>query len=198
MKNREKIYKSITHAAVSDSQNHSRPSTSNNYSSGVIVTDKDNGALFSAHSHSASSTSINCSTEAITVNKDDESTHTEVEWNDFADDFQINDQDLAKIDQLHQSEVPESSAPAFTTAKNKKVLVSLKRSTLAKHFTTKPSISVSFKGSENEPPLKKSKMNEETNILQPVNSADQEAQNNTDVNSAFNENSSIKYENCVF
>ena len=124
-----------------------------------------------------------------------------MDWNNFSDEFEVNEQDLVVIDQLNQSVVPESSAPSFRTAKNKRILVPCnQQSTLPKHFTSKPPVTVSFKGLENEPPLKKSKnsevetytsrpslqclLNQEIHNNTDVNSSDQAIQKSTDVNSS--------------
>ena len=77
MKNRQKIYESITPAAVSDGQSNPQPSTSNN-----------------------------CSTEIIIANNDKKTTNTGMDCNNFSDDFESNDEDLAAIDKLDQSNVP--------------------------------------------------------------------------------------------
>ena len=136
MKNRQNIYESITHAAVSDVQYNPQPSTRNN-----------------------------CSTETNISNKDIKSTYKGVDCNNFSDDFGMNVEDLAVIDKWNQSKVPRSPTTSFTTANNIKILIIRnEQSTLPTHFTAKPPVTLPYKGSENKPPLKIRKLIEaETN-----------------------------------
>ena len=164
MKNRQKIYESITHAAVSDVQYNPQPSTSNN-----------------------------CSTETNIANNDIKSTYTGLDCNNFSDDFEMNDEDLAAIDKLNQSEVPRSPTPSFTTANNKKILITRnKQSTLPTHFTAKPPVTLIYKGSENKPPLRIRK------LIEAETHTSEQTLESLSTNPAFNNNTCNKYENCVF
>lgn len=83
--------------------------------------------------------------------------------------------------------------PSFRTANNeKRLLTCYDQSTRPTHFMKKPPISVFANGSENQPPIKKRKV-EEANTQGTKQTS--EALSTT---SATNNNPSNKYEDCVF
>lgn len=59
-------------------------------------------AVYDGQSNPQQSTSKNCSTEIIIENNDKKSTYAGVDCNNFSDDFEINDEDLAAIEKLNQ------------------------------------------------------------------------------------------------
>ncbi|XP_046589723.1 uncharacterized protein LOC107216981 [Neodiprion lecontei] len=95
MKNREKIYESITYATAS------------------TVTDPE---------PSTSSAKNDCSVKITNPKNSDEPSHAKVDFHTFSDDFEIDDEDLARIDELDEPEIPKSPQVFFRTASNKKIL----------------------------------------------------------------------------
>lgn len=113
LKNREKIYNSITHASIS-APTHLQPSTS----------------------------TTNHSTPKVpTTENDNKSTGAELDPINFSDEFEINEEDLAKIDELDHPEVlNRSPTPSFRTANKKKMVINNRQSTHPTHFLSKPPI----------------------------------------------------------
>ncbi|XP_057322774.1 uncharacterized protein LOC130666104 [Microplitis mediator] len=132
LKNREKIFDSIIHAAKPSDQLNPQPSTSGSDSTAII-----------------------------NKNMNKKSQHEEAEFDCF-DDFDINDQDLAVIDELSESQIPESPTPFFTSAKSKKILTCNNQSQSTTHFSFKSSVIISSTASENIPPSKTFKSDAKT------------------------------------
>lgn len=132
MKNREKIYKNITHAAISVDHQNPQPSTSNNCLNDVVIT-----------------------------NEKTASTHRDLHCDNLSDDFVIHEDNLAEIDKLDQLKMPESLIPSITTMRNKKILTTNdNRSIPPTHSTKKPPVLVFSIEKENKPPLKKMRKEE--------------------------------------
>lgn len=180
MKNREKIYECITNTTVSNDHLNPQPSTSKNYSSGIV-----------------------------TANKNLKSTGQDVNSDDFSDDFIISENDLVTIEKLNQLTTPEPPITSITTRTKKKVLTEYNKQSTSTHFMAKPPISVFAKKQENEPPLKIRK-NYETNTDTSKLSSECVSTNLNLNNQIMNHQncifsgdiisncSNIKYENCVF
>lgn len=75
-----------------------------------------------------------------------------------------------------------------TTANNKKLPVANNKQLKRAHFTTKPPINVFATGKENQPPIKKIK-------IDPIQTASSEKSSNS---ASYANNLCNKYENCVF
>lgn len=154
LKNREKIYESITHASIS-APTRSQPSTS---------------------------TTNDLTPKVPTTKNDNKSTDAGINPINFSDEFEINDEDLAKIDNLDQPEVLNSSpTPSFTTANNKKIVINNRQSTLPTHFLTKPPIKIFSKKSETKQPQNETATHASEQIPKFLST-----------------NPSVVYENCVF
>ncbi|XP_057319465.1 uncharacterized protein LOC130663914 [Microplitis mediator] len=137
LKNREKIFQKITHAAVSNIQNNPQPSTS-----------------------------AKCSTNINFANNNQKSTGAEEVCDHFSEDFDFSAQELAAIDNLNQFEVPKSPTTAFTAA-NKEKIPSTPNKQLKRfnHFTTKSPVDVFSKGQENPPPIRKNRIISDETII---------------------------------
>lgn len=163
MKNREKIYESITQAAISVDHQNPQPSTSKKYLNDVMITDENT-----------------------------ESTHTDLHCDDFSDDLVIDENDLDEIDKLDQLKVPESLIPSITTTRNEKIVTTNDNRQIPPTYSTKkPPVSVFSTEKEKKPPLKRMKKEK------PKTHTNEQFSECLSTNSSF-QNSSIKYENCVF
>ena len=134
--NRQKIFDSITLAAEAGAQSNPQPSTSGTNTTKPISTDQSK-----------------------------QSTQIEVDCDTFSDNFDLDDDTLTAIEQSFVSEKPKSLLPFFTTANNKSNINSKQQTTNPQtarpsHYLRKPPISVFSCGKENEPPLKKHKVQE--------------------------------------
>ncbi|KAK0076094.1 hypothetical protein PV326_011076 [Microctonus aethiopoides] len=95
-----------------------------------------------------------CSPESITTRIDNQSTYVGINFKNFFNQFEINDKDLVKIDELDQPDIPDrSEIPSFTTTNNEKILATHNRqSTKHTHFKKKPPVRIFSKKLEYEPP----------------------------------------------
>ena len=129
--NRLKIFDSITLAAKAGAQSNDQPSTSGTNT-----------------------------TQPISTDQSEESTQIEVDCDNFSDNFDFDDDTLTAIEQSFVSEKPKFLLPLFTTA-NKEINITTNPQTARpSHISRKPPISVFSRGKENEPPLKKHKVQE--------------------------------------
>lgn len=131
--------------------------------------------------------STSAAEETIT-NNPEKSTNVAHDSSNFSDELEINEEDLAKIDELDRVEVPSTPIPSFTTANNKKILVDHNRQpTLPTHFLRKPPIKIFPEQSENKPVETESHINERNQIPKFM-----------PTNRTGHENPTIVYQNCVF
>ncbi|XP_066585168.1 uncharacterized protein [Prorops nasuta] len=134
-----------------------------------------------AQSNPETSTSNNRSINIINSSNDKESTCTTKNFNNFTDDFEINDEDLAAIDKISQSPAPSS----FATANNKNMFTNCDKERRSTHFTTKPPI----------------KVFPERSVIKPLQQSNKTIEKESQVlstNPAFNQIPQNKYEKCVF
>ena len=190
--NRQKIFDIITLVAKAGAQSNPQPSTSGTNTTKPISTDQSK-----------------------------ESTQIEVDCDNFSDNFDLDDDPLTAIEHSFVSEKPKSLLPFFTTANNKEINITTNPQTARpSRFLRKPPISVFSRGKENEPPLKKHKVQEisiaknnqesvstSTNIVTNKQKSESTSTNNktnelvsesTSISSITSKNPNVKYENCVF
>ncbi|XP_077260513.1 uncharacterized protein LOC143896488 [Temnothorax americanus] len=176
LKNRQRIFDNITHAATSNA------STSN------------------AQSNPQPSTSKNNAASAIGIDRNEASIPLEIGYDDFHEEFEVDNDALAELEKLippEESILPKEptlpkklilpgqskQSPTFFYAGSKRKIVVNANSESIKptHFMNKPPISVVHCQKENKPTER-----------------DNQASDLTSTHSAKIKDSSIKYENCVF
>lgn len=113
--------------------------------------------------------------------------------NDFPDNYEIEDEDLAAIETLAPLNTPKSQISSFTRGNNRKILLPYnKLSERPKHLTLKSPISVFSQRSESEPPMRKIQIKlTETRKSEPISKT-------PPTSSDMNDNPRIKYENYIF
>lgn len=97
--------------------------------------------------------------EVIIPTNDKTSPDGKMECDHFSDGFEINEEELPKIDKLKQPKLNcRSPTHVFKIANNNKILVMYNnRSTKPTHFLKKPPVTVFLKKSENTQPKKQTK-----------------------------------------
>lgn len=130
MINRQKIFYNITLAAKAGAQSNPLPSTSGTGATTPINTDQSK-----------------------------ESTQVKVNCDNFSDVIDLDDNTITEIERSFALEEPKSPLPLFTTGNNKEITITTNpETTKTVHFFKKPPILVFSREKENEPPLKKFKV----------------------------------------
>ncbi|KAK0176958.1 hypothetical protein PV328_001056 [Microctonus aethiopoides] len=136
-----------------------------------------------------------CSPESITTRIDNQSTYVGINFKNFFNQFEINDKDLVKIDELDQPDIPDrSEIPSFTTTNNEKILATHNRqSTKHTHFKKKPPVRIFSKKLEYEPPGIQSEI-----IKTAIHHDGSKRTKSFPTNLSMDKNSSNVYANCIF
>ncbi|XP_044585640.1 uncharacterized protein LOC123265787 isoform X1 [Cotesia glomerata] len=118
------------------------------------------------------STSETNSTKTGSSVQNHESISTETDCDNSFDNFCLDDDTLAAIDNSFGSEKPVSLLPSFTSANNEKIIINSDVETAEPcHFLKKPPISVFSHDKENQPPEKKMRVEQIRNANSNVKSA---------------------------
>ncbi|CAG5109257.1 Protein of unknown function [Cotesia congregata] len=136
------------------------------------------------------STSGDDSVAIIDKNINEKSQREEAECDNF-DNFDMNDVDLAKIDELYKSKISDSPATFFTSAKSKKVLTSNNKSHLPTHSSLKSPVKIFSKESENIPPSKRFKPDAQIHGYNQLSDSQS-------IKTAADKTICNRYESCVF
>ncbi|XP_044585641.1 uncharacterized protein LOC123265787 isoform X2 [Cotesia glomerata] len=151
------------------------------------------------------STSETNSTKTGSSVQNHESISTETDCDNSFDNFCLDDDTLAAIDNSFGSEKPVSLLPSFTSANNEKIIINSDVETAEPcHFLKKPPISVFSHDKENQPPEKKMRVEQIRNANSNVKSASTSTnfvtsqQKFKSIEALSSKNPNIRYDNCTF